>query len=253
MPMKFNKVANPNPDFVEQQRPARENNIDWLARAIAALGGDAPLEQSYILLLGANDTLSWRLRIGQSHLRFDLLPSYWSSAVLLKLHQRSLKESTVIHVPLFQPADGLFATERNGVVETPLSEFGNTRKWKNIALITFPVPQETVLSQLLLFEKGRSYIDALEHVLRWLAFAWGVARTPNPIHDGVGLPSACMLETLFASAGLDITPGLESRASSPEAIWATALYWYEHYTTNRLPTPKGRFFTPHDYEIKDGR
>lgn len=253
MPMKFTKVSNPNPDFIEQQRSVKENNIDWLTRAITELGGNTPLDQSYILLLGANDTLSWRLRAGQSHLRFDLLPSYWSSAALLKLDQSSLKKSTVIHVPLFQPTDGLFATERNGVVETPLAEFSNARIWKNIALITLPTPQENVLSKLQIFEKGRNYIDALEHVLRWLAFAWGVSRTPNPIHDGVGLPSACMLETLFASVGLDLTPGLESRASSPEAIWATTLYWYEHYTNNHLPTPKGRFFTPHDYDIKDDK
>lgn len=62
-----------------------------------------------------------------------------------------------------------------------------------------------------------------------------------------------MLETLFAAAGLDITPGLESRVSSPEAIWATARYWYDYYDKNKREAPKGRFFTPHDYDIKDGK
>ncbi|WP_313697365.1 hypothetical protein [Achromobacter sp.] len=253
MAMKFTPVSVSNPAFVKQKRRAAQGNLDWLSRALADFGDKEPLNLSYILLVGGNDTLSWRLRTAQSHLRFDLLPSYWTSAVLLKLHKQGLEKSTVIHVPLIQPGEGLFATERNGVVESRLADFDDAGVWKNIALIALPVPQKDVLAQLEQFERGRGYVDALEHVLRWLAFAWGVARTPNPIHDGIGLPSACMLEALFAAAGMDITPGLETRASSPEAIWATALYWYNYYEINQRTPPKGRFFTPHDYDITDGK
>lgn len=250
MPMMYKQDAAKNPDFIKQERPSGENNLAWVQRALDSLGEDKPSESACILLLGANDTQAWRLRTAQSHLRFDMLPSYWSTAVLLIRHKSQPEKHRVLHVPLLQPDDAPFAAERNGVIESPLSDFDDAHKWKNIALIAFPVAQQQVLDQRQGFERGRSYLDVLEHVLRWLAFSWGVARTPNPIFDGFGLPSACMLETLFASAGLDITPGLESRASSPEAIWATAHHWGDYYAQNNQPGPKGRFFTPHRYDIK---
>lgn len=251
MPMMYKQDAAKNPDFIEQKRPTGENNLAWVQRALDNLGEDNPAESAYILLLGANDTLAWRLRLAQSHLRFDMLPSYWSTAVLLIRHKSDPDKHTILHVPLLQPADASFAAERNGVMESPLSDIDDAHKWKNIALIAFPVAQQQVLDQRAGFERGRSYLDALEHILRWLAFAWGVARTPNPIFDGTGMPSACMLESLFASAGLDITPNLESRASSPEAIWATAHHWGDYYTQNNQSGPKGRYFTPHRYDIKN--
>lgn len=250
MVMSFVPGAAKNRAMEKQVRPADQSNIVWLSLALDRLKGERPLDKSYILLLGANDILSWRLRVAQSHLRFDMLPSYWSMSALLKLNGDALEHATVLHVPLFQPADARFATERNGLVESPLSLLENAHIWKNIAVIAMPLAQQAVLDQVDMFCKSRGYLDALEHVLRWLAFAWGVARTPNPIHDGVGLPSACMLETLFAGAGMDLTPGLETRASSPEAIWATARYWYQHFENNGLAAPTGRYYAPHTYEIK---
>jgi len=42
-----------------------------------------------------------------------------------------------------------------------------------------------------------------------------------------GMPSAAMLETAYATNGFDLTPGLESRSSCPEAIWQSASWWHE--------------------------
>ncbi|MBV4458947.1 hypothetical protein KVG96_13380 [Pseudomonas sp. COR58] len=253
MPVKFTEVARSNPQISTFKRKAKEDNVGWLERAVGELADKKNPGQSYVLLAGANDTMAWRLRTGQSHLRFDLLPSYWSTSAFLKLSPKGVAHSTLLHVPLFQPEGGVFATERNGVVESPVQLLADEGRWKNIAVIAWPRSQEDVLSKRELFEKGRAYVDALEHVVRWLAFSWGVARTPNPIHDGIGLPTACMLETLYAATGLDLTPGLESRASSPEAIWATAMYWYEYFTKNNVAPPKGRYTAPHDYNIHDGK
>lgn len=253
MPVKFTEVARSNPLIDTQKRKGKEDNVGWLERAVADLTDKKNTEQSCIVLAGANDTLAWRLRTGQSHLRFDLLPSYWSASYFLKLAPKGVAHSTLLHVPLFQPEGGVFATERNGVVESPVQILADAGHWRNIAVIAWPKSQEDVLSKLEQFKKGRLYVDALEHVVRWLAFSWGVARTPNPIHDGIGLPSACMLETLYAATGLDLTPGLESRASSPEAIWATAMYWYEYFTKNNIAPPKGRFIAPHNYDIHEGK
>ncbi|UVM48050.1 MULTISPECIES: hypothetical protein [unclassified Pseudomonas] len=253
MSAKYTTVSRSNPEIQKLRRKGKEDNVEWIGRAITELVDKKNTDQSYVLLLGATDTLGWRLRIGQSHLRFDMLPSYWSTSAFLKVSPKGIAQSSILHVPLFQPETGMFASERNGVVETPLQHLEDPDHWKNIAVIALPKSQKEVLSKLDQFEKGRAYVDALEHVLRWLAFSWGVARTPNPIHDGIGLPSACMLETLYASAGLDLTPGLETRASSPEAIWATAMFWYDYYTKNNVQPPKGRYWTPHEYKIEDGK
>ncbi|MBO4148686.1 hypothetical protein LCD46_11160 [Enterobacter ludwigii] len=252
MVMNYAPGSEKNPKLVEQKRADNENNLEWLLRAFNALKGKEPLAQSYILLLGGTDTLSWRIRAGQSQLRFDMLPSYWSTSALLCANAENVDKSKVLHIPLFQPQGGFFATERNGVVESPVSIFKDSEHWKNIALIAFPKAQEDVLNSLPHFQRGRNYIDALEHILRWLAFAWGVARTPTPINDGIGLPTACMLESLYSGAGMDLTPGLETRASTPEAIWATASRWYKHFENNKLKMPKGRFCTPDSYNINDG-
>ena len=91
--------------------------------------------------------------------------------------------------------------------------------------------------------------------MRWLAFCWGSARTSNPLHENYGIPSACMLEIACAAARFDLTPGLEARASCPEAIWAAAKHWQDYYekTTDGNRSPKGRYWTPHHYPIFEPR
>jgi hypothetical protein len=59
-------------------------------------------------------------------------------------------------------------------------------------------------------------------ILRWLAFVWGAAGAGNPLYESMGIPSAAMVEVVFVELGFDLTPGLESRASYPEAIWQAA-------------------------------
>lgn len=143
------------------------------------------------------------------------------------------------------------ATRTNGVVERPLKDFADPVKWPNIAIIALPLPQNVLFEKIQAFERSRGTLDALEHILKWLAFSWGVARTPNPLTDGIGLPSSCMLETACAAAGFDLTPGLESRASCPEAIWVAALHWYGYFEEFAGRRPAGRFTTPHRFPIED--
>src|SRR5262249_18368375 len=70
-------------------------------------------------------------------------------------------------------------------------------------------------------------------------------------HENYGLPSACMLETICAGEGFDLTPGLESRASCPEAIWAAALHWHDFFekTGGAEKVPFGRYAVSHSYPI----
>jgi hypothetical protein len=243
--------ANRNPEFITQERRSGEKNTQWGARAAAEMATGDSKDWTYVVLLGGSDSMAFRLRVAQSHLRGDMLPSYWSHSMLVELTEGSVKNARAIHVPLIQPEGPEFSTRTNGVVVLPLTEFDDVSRYPNIALIALPVAQEKILEGVEKFRNSRSTLDALEHVLRWLAFAWGAARTPNPLHENYGLPSACMLETVFAAANFDLTPGLEARASCPEAIWVAARYWQDYFKQFRGYAPVGRYCTTHAYPIEE--
>jgi hypothetical protein len=245
---KSNKV---NPGLKELKRKAREGNLAWGERAVQNMGTGDHTTWTYAVLLGGTDVLSYRLRMAQAHLRRDMLPSLWSECLLVKLDSASLEGAEAIHVPLIQPDNLALATRDNGVVSRPLSDFDDSQRYPNIALIALPFAQAEILDKVEQFKRSRSTLDALEHVLRWLAFAWGVARTPNPLHENYGFPSACLLETAFAAARFDLTPGLESRASCPEAIWVATKFWHEYFVEFAKEAPKGRYSTSHRYPILD--
>jgi hypothetical protein len=238
-----------NPQFSPLARKPGETNSQWGARAVAQMKTGTSDKWTYVVLLGGSDLMAFRLRVAQSHLRSDMLPSFWSDSILVELTEGSVANARAIHVPLIQPGGSAFATRTNGVVVQPLTDFDGPERFPNIAVIALPVPQAEILKRVAAFRKSRTTLDALEHVLRWLAFAWGAARTPNPLHENYGLPSACMLETACAAANFDLTPGLESRASSPEAIWVAALYWQDYFERFAGNAPTGRFYTPHRYPI----
>lgn len=246
------KDKSPNSNVTKLKRSKSEGNVVWCERVMQAIRA-ADKKNTYILLLGGSDTMAFRLRAAQSHLREDMLPSFWSEAMLLALKDDSPLESVdAIHVPLIQPEGPAFSPRNNGVVARPLGDFDNPDRYPNIALIALPVAQSIVLDYVEKFRKSRSTLDALEHVVRWLAYAWGAGNTANPLYENYGLPSACMLETVFAAANLDITPGLESRVSCPEAIWVAARFWQSYFMELKGDRELvGRYWTPHEYLIDE--
>jgi hypothetical protein len=54
-----------------------------------------------------------------------------------------------------------------------------------------------------------------------------------------------MLEVVFGAAGFDLTPGLESRSSCPEAIWQAAKWWHEYYTRENRKGLRGAYCLGH--------
>jgi len=245
------KSTEANAYLSELKRPEAEDNVKWASRALKDMKLHKRNDWSLIALIGGIDVLSFRSRVAQSHLRNDMLPSYWSDALFLRTGANALSAATAINVPLLQPANGVFASETNGVVEQPFARFADATNWPNIALIALPISEEKVDKKITDFSQNRGALDALEHIVRWLAFAWGVNAAPNPIHERAGLPSACMLEAAFGGAGLDLTPGLETRASCPEAIWTAARHWHDYYVTMGKKSPIGRFVVGNTYEIDD--
>jgi len=61
---------------------------------------------------------------------------------------------------------------------------------------------------------------------------WGTEGSRNPLLDGSGLPSAVLVELAFGLIDVEVTPGLASASSCPEAIWQSAKWWQDFYTQN---------------------
>ena len=66
-------------------------------------------------------------------------------------------------------------------------------------------------------------------MLPWLSFIWIAGTAANPLVADIGLPSAAFIETVYGMAGIELTPGLASATSCPEAIWQAAKYWQRFY------------------------
>jgi len=220
------------------KRERGENNLAWLARNL-------PGEATSIVLVGGKSQTSFRLRVAQSHIRNDLLPSYWSHAFLLGKVESDLGSTTVYEISL-EPRQGFgFPATENGVQTEKLNRYRSQRDYPNIAVIKVPVALDAVLDALKRFQMQRAVMDAVELILRWLNYCWGVSRAANPLLDNQGIPSSAMLEVVFGAVGYDLTPGLESRSSCPEAIWQAAKWWHEYYEKQNRDCLTGAYHVGH--------
>jgi hypothetical protein len=199
-------------------------------------------------MVGGKSQTAFHLRIAQSHVRRDLMPSYWSHVMLLGKAGKNLSSTKLYEISL-EPARGfVYPPPENGVQEAKLSQYANPDEYPNVAILSVPIALTEVLAAMDRFRKQRAVLDAVDLIVRWLTFVWGVARGGNPLLDGLGIPAAAMLEIVVGAAGFDLTPGLESRSSCPEAIWQAAKWWHEYYEGQDKPGLSGAFFTPHNIE-----
>lgn len=269
-------AVDPAEDFSEVPRQEGESNVAWVRRQLEeAAGITAPVEgeagrgaPTLLLLLGGRTSTAFRVRVAQSHLRDDLSPSQWSHAALLaplprgKASERQLARLKLFEVSL-EPETGFgFAAKDNGLQDrATLGDYRAPERYPNIALLRVPVPvngwlrgtdeEKSILER---FQRQRAVLDVPELIVQWLSFVWGVGGTGNPLLQGHGLPSAAMIEVVLSAAGYDLTPGLESRASCPEAMWQAAKWWHSFYAEQGQETLRGTCHVGHrlaDYD-RDG-
>jgi hypothetical protein len=233
-----------NPEFKKVKRIVDkkniEDNIKWILRNLPV--GDTVTR---LVMVGGNDAMSFRLRVAQSHVRHDLTPSKWSHIMLLGNARKDAALTPVIEISL-DPSRGFgFPAPSNGVQDGTLRKYGDPKVFPNIAVLAVPVDPALVLTALERFKMQRSVLDSVDMIIRWLSFLWGVSHSTNPLLEGLGIPSAGMLDVVVGAAGYDLTPGLESRSSCPEAAWQAAKWWYSYYAKQDRSPITGAYWAPH--------
>lgn len=235
-------AATKNPELKRAVRKAGETNLQWLSRQL----GDTDL-QGWIVLIGGRSLVDFRLRVAQSHLRDDLVPSHWSHTAVISGSGGKVKgvQDFTIHEISLEPISGFRNVPKtNAVQESTLSRYDDPKQFPNIACISFPADPKHVEKGVQKFRKQRSYLDSGALIIEWLAFAWGAGQAGNPLLREMGIPSAAFVESVFNIAGTELTPGLSSRASCPEAIWQSAKWWHKFYksaATSSGAAPQGIF------------
>jgi len=199
-----------------------ESNSSWLKRVGAERG---------VLLLGGASVSHFRIRVAQSHARADLKPSCWSLAGLLMGNQKFLS------VPLELCGDEAELAQNNAVQTCNIADYDDPARFPNIAVIRFTSDTKMILDLAQLVSGDpetkkpaqRSIVDLPSLMVPWLSYIWIAGKAPNPLAESLGLPSAVFIETVYGMAGIELTPGLSSAASCPEAIWQAAKYWQNFY------------------------
>ena len=209
-------VARENPLLKELSGVTAASNVDWLKAAGYRDG---------VLLLGGTSIVDFRMRVAQSELRQDLLPSFWSTCGLLI-------DGTVLMTARVDAISNSSArVERNGLEAVALdaSAYAGPALYPNIAILQFTDDHAVIREHVARIGQERNIVDLLAQIVAWLGYCWAVGGSSNPLTHGHGIPSASLVEKAHALAGIDLSPGLPSASSCPEAIWQAARWWYEAY------------------------
>ncbi|HEY0942434.1 MAG TPA: hypothetical protein VGE08_20240 [Steroidobacter sp.] len=214
-------VTNGNPLLTETSADAAPSgemaNFAWL---------EATGYRDGVLLLGGTSIVDFRMRVAQSELRQDLLPSFWSTCGLL-IDGKLLMTARVDAI-----SNSSARVERNGLEAVPLdadSHYGDPTLYPNMAILQFTKDHAAIREHVARIGQERNIVDLLAQVVAWLGYCWAVGNSGNPLLHGHGIPSATLVERAHGLAGIDLSPGLPSASSCPEAIWQAARWWYKAY------------------------
>ena len=143
-----------------------QGNAKWFA---------ARVRPGAVVLVGGASLEHFRLRVAQSHLRHDLLPSFWSIAGV------AATSTSFLTVPI-TIRDASTVPVTNGVESVRFSEIDDARRYPNVAVINFAEPSAPIVENVRRLMKQRSALDLPTLMLPWLAFMWGAAEPAQPAH-----------------------------------------------------------------------
>src|SRR5690606_16965412 len=119
----------------------------------------------------------------------------------------------MITLPLLQPHGASFAPARNGVLTENITKIA-AGKFLNVALLAIPVERQKIAAAIKTYQDSRQAYDALKNILPWLGYMWGTEDSSNPLRQQIGLPSAVMINQVFATQGFDLAPGVNSQTAT---------------------------------------
>lgn len=223
--------------------------------AVAHEAGFAALHGA-VLLVGARDPRALALRRAQAALRFDQRPSYWSHAALIVRWDEDPARTKGVEVTLDPRRAHEQVPERNGVTTFSLQRYLDERRYPNVGLLvigfedakpepdaeltdpertvltsaerTLPTPAErraAAISAALSPLRGRDRYPLWDLLGAWARYSYLPFTTPNPLLEGMPMPSAALCEYAYEAAGLDLTPGAAGHNNCPEMLYATAKHW----------------------------
>jgi hypothetical protein len=206
------------------RRKKGEGNSAWIERNLQSKKD----WNTVVFLAGGSDLASFRVRVAQSHARQDLLPSFWSHCGILRRAKNAT--SWKLWEAALNPASGFAEVPKNnGVRAGDLAAYDDPKMFPNVAYLRFALGQADLEAAIERFRYDRATLDVPGLIVEWLAYVWGVADHGNPLLRGLGVPAAAFVEGAYALAGLEVTPGLSSQSSCPEAIWQAASWWHLFY------------------------
>lgn len=221
--LRHSPVDEKSSGFDDLPRAADESNTQWFERARAGLVDGVTVA---ILLLGGTGIDHFRVRIAQSVARDDLTPSHWSHVALIThVDQPWTARTRLTEIPLTPRRGFCWPPKCNALNNGLLGDYDSPELFPNIALIGVPADQDRLRSQLRAFRNRSPEMDCVSLLTAWLAYLWGASGASNPLERGMGLPSSVMVETVISAAWQDLSPGLATIASCPEAIWQAAKHW----------------------------
>ena len=211
--IRASNATRPNERFSASPTRGSEGNAGWLRRTGATDG---------ILLLGGSSAADLRLRSAQAPVRSDLTPSHWSLAGIL------VGADTFLSVPLETTADVSAIPSNNGIRECRVADYDDAIRYPNIAWLVFAAEGTAIRDAARRVGAHRALVDIPALIVAWLSHVWGVDDC-NPLASGKGIPSAAFVQAAHHAANIELTPGLASGSSCPEAIWQTAKWWQDYY------------------------
>jgi hypothetical protein len=223
-------AKDPN-DKIKEVKPlnARENNLQWLARIRDT---DAKATDGVVMFGGASPA-HFHLRVAQSHVRSDLLPSCWSLAGLFK------DSESFVSVPLEISRDISATPITNGVQTCSLADYKDQKLFPNVAVLRFAdnpefvfsgperqPPERSIIENI---QGQRGIVDLPALIVAWLGYVWAVGQRGNPLLEGIGFPGSAFVAMVYGTAGIEMAPGLSTGSICPEAIWHAAKWWQSFY------------------------
>ena len=208
-----------NTKFKKVPAQRDEGNKAWLKRIIA----ENKFEPKGLLLIGGASVADFHIRVAQSSLRHDLTPSHWSQVGVLS------DANSFYSVPLHWKGDLSEMPHSNAIQLCKVADYDDPNYYPNIAYVQFTSDMAMILEYAEKLKLQRSVIDIPELVIRWLEYVWAVGQGDNPLVNGKGLPSAVFAEAIYGIGGIELTPGLATSSSCPEAIWQAAKWWKAFY------------------------